>query len=142
MKYLKIYDVYFYKGIGKPQVGDYILCTLNPEEINAPKALFDFINTNLGKVVDTTKQLHGVYDTDINAVRYDCTLYVVQWQNIPKKLKKQFITKKSDFDWNGLDVKPGEFRENCLPIQEYEYVEFGKNPEEIEMKISANKYNL
>jgi len=140
MKNLKAFDVYFYKGFGKPKVGDYILCKKDPQYIKAPKALFNFINTNLGKVVDMMNTDNGIYDTDAGSVRIDNILYVVQWTNVPEKLKKEFLTKT--FHWDGLDVKPGEFRENCLPMYEYELVEFGETPEEIESKLLATKYNI
>ena len=145
MKFLKKFDVYFYKGVGKPKAGDYILCKLDPQLVKAPKAFFNFVNNNLGKVVDMMKDNNGIYDTDTDSVRYDNILYVVQWSNVPErefKLKKEFIEDDSSFYWDGCSVKPGEFRENCLPIHEYEIVEFGETPEEIESKMLATKFNI
>ena len=145
MKFIKTFEVFFHKGVGKPKVGDYILCKLDPEKVKAPKIFFNFVNNNLGKVVDMMNNNIDIYDHETNSVISDNILYVVQWSNVPErdfKLKKEFIEDDSSFYWDGCSVKPGEFRENCLPIHEDEWIEFGETPEEIESKILATKFNI
>ena len=101
MKYLKKYE-----SLTPPEIGDYVYCnTYDNEEKN----LQNFLNTNLGKIIDTNK----VEDE-----------FLIEFENLPDNLQNYSDT--SDNIWFDKD----------------EILHWSKNPKDLEIYISVNKYNL
>ena len=96
----------------KPKVGDYVLCEEDGDE--ASDMLNLFIKNNIG-VVDTV---------DINS-KYP---YVISYENVPKNINDEF---------------KHNYNRQCLrQMKKHEVKYWANNKEELEIKISANKYNL
>jgi hypothetical protein len=64
MKYLKLFE-----NINEPQIGDYVLCK---EMDSNDKKLLEFIDNNVGRIVDTKPE------TDVFT-----ELFVIKYKNIP-----------------------------------------------------------
>lgn len=76
----------------------------------------NFIKSHIGKLIHI----------ELNNIN-DITYYFIQYENIPDVLKPHFTYN------NYTDVRP---------MLNIEIKEYGKTPEEVKLKMDANKYNL
>jgi hypothetical protein len=116
MKYIKKFE----NIKEEPQLGDYVLVQIDLNMVAVKDKVNNFTNSNIGKIVHISKVDYGRKNMH--------NLYLVQCENVPLLLKRDFITR---FDFK-----------NCLPIHENEILSFGKTPEDVQMKLKANKYNI
>ena len=84
------------------------------EENGVETGVAKFISANIGQIINIK-------------TANDITYYYVKYENIPNVLYYNF-----SYDGHN-DVRP---------MLEFEIKEWGKTKEEVEQKISANKYNL
>lgn len=114
MKYIKTFEL-FYDINNYPKIGDYVL--INVDYFNN-KVFNEFINNTIGVVFDI--QIYsdmGIRDTEHDEV------IVIYDENIPDDMDLFFFNKKRAFKMHRI-------------------VEFGKTPEELELKIASKNYNL
>jgi len=122
MKYLKKFE----SINNEPKLGDYIMLKLEDVRLYvshpSTKTLryVDFINNNIG-IVNNIE-----YDTNNNLV----TIRVV-YENVPSELKQYFLT--------GMKTKNNSYSRDYSPKN---IVDFASTKEELEMRLSANKYNI
>ena len=103
-----------------PEFLDYVSCDIS--DYTANRYLIEFISSNIGQI--SKIQESKTYNKNQ-------MLYYVRYQNIPENIYTYFDKKGRTFDTEG----------NRLFILS-NIKEFGKTKEEVEMKISAKKYNL
>lgn len=114
MKYLKQYE--FFED--EPQIGDYVLCDIKLERHNERENIMNFVNNNIGQIIN-------IQDTEIR----------VQYTNVPKEIKNWF--RQDTISFNGK-----EYDKYSKLIHSDKIIAIGKTPEEVKIKIDANKYNL
>ena len=110
MNHIKTYK----QNISEPQIGDYVLCKEDIRDCKRKK----FTSENIGQYI----QKHG-------------SLYIVQYENIPKELKNQFITPDND-------QFPDVLKQNCAGMTREEILHWSEDKEDIEFILDTNKYNL
>jgi len=112
MKYIKTFEL-FYDINNYPKVGDYVLINVDFDN----RKLTNFINSTIGKV--STIELYS--DMEIKYPEHD--EIEVEYEYIPSHIRIWFFNKKRKFKIRRI-------------------VEFGKTPEELELKIASKNYNL
>lgn len=107
------FKIYEAKIINVPEIGDYVIMKRVEGWGEEFDELINFLSTQVGKVIDYT------YDDDDNIRGVQ-----VQYYNIPKELKIKFPKSQTK-------------------SAKLQFIEaYGKTPEEVKIKISANKFNL
>lgn len=102
-----------YKNLNIPKIGDYIIVKVDHEWLKDFESLCEFLESNIGKVIGYIPD----YDDSIRAVK-------IKYYNIPEKLKKYFPS---------TETKTSQLKY---------IVAYGKTPEEVRIKVAANKYNI
>lgn len=125
MKYLK-----YFESIEKyPEIGDYVICKDNESEDKDENDIEfeNFLNHSVGMILDSNKEKNNFFKT-ITGKRfenYSIPIYLIQFENeLPEFIKEP------------------DFPENSLIFDENEIVVFSKNKDELEILLSAKKYNL
>lgn len=99
----------------KPEVGDYVFC-----QTSLPEAK-EFFDNHIGKI----SYIDDYYDDENDSLeKYHINFGVL----LPRLVKNVFAT---------VDLAP-----NLVTLASFEIIHFAKTKEEIETKISANKYNI
>jgi len=112
MKYLKKFEN------NEPKIGDYVLVKLyssNAAAIDIEQAK-EYANTHVGKLIGRSK----MFDNDAR----------VEYKDVPEHIRSYF----------GTDETKENSYYRTVGINQIVY--FGSTPEEVELKMSANKYNL
>ena len=117
MKYLKRFE----DINSEPELGDYVICSEFPDnDYDIYYEIDKFLIDNVGRYVK------NIEDDDDLSQDY---CYIIEYEYVPEHLFKYFPFEKG--------VKNRCRRENRKCI-----IDFSKDKEELEAKISANKYNL
>ena len=126
MKHLKTYESI--KDNIDPQVGDYVICNEDRDNIGNSqtdedfKIVADIVKNNIGQCIEI---FQGIY-----YIKYDDNI-LDNIDNI-KKFKPYF-------DHTHIENKTGE---NIRRMNREEIISFSPNKETLETIMSANKYNL
>jgi hypothetical protein len=131
MRYLRTYE----EKNNKPKVGDYVICDEGIHiDIHLDNLYDEFIKNNIGKCVNIV-----LNDIDLggNSDDNDEYLYIINYDNIPKEIERYFCFDKHT-GYADEDCKFTGFRS----MLSNEIIYFSNNKDEMEVKISANKYNL
>lgn len=119
MKYIKTYE----NSQKPPKIGDYV--AINPSK-NLPvnniyiNIIKDFLKNNIGQIINIKKEKVMFPPGKLNKINY---MLAVKYENVPE------------------DVS-GFFKNNIKVFNLSSVAAFGKTKEEVEIKLSANKYNL
>jgi phenylalanyl-tRNA synthetase beta subunit len=118
MKYIKKYE----DGEEiNPQIGDYVLINLKLHFYEHKREVMNFINNTIGQIINVYHyNNHDVWDDEIR-VKYD---------DVPDTIKSYFSNKYDSPDYYSRQVSNKKI------------VEIGKTLEEVQFKISQNKFNL
>lgn len=100
---------------GKPEFGDYVLCT-NDDRSDDLDEINNFVETNIGKVVDDQSILYKGYP------------YLVKYNSIPTNLKIFSIDEKGN--------------SNKMIFNDSEISHWSKNIEDLEKILFAKKFNV
>jgi len=145
MKYLKTYEKwgfpFFKKGEDNAKVGDYVIC-----EFKTPSYEFnDFIDNNIGVIVEKWK-----------SITRGAIWYNVKYDNIPDNIITLFGTDVKAF-MNEHSFRARDFKKNskishsgilniicgrATKIEIGKIIYFSKNKEDVEIALTAKKYNL
>lgn len=117
MKYIKSYE----NIEDKPQIGDYVICheTIDFSDIQSIiHDVINIVNNNIGQYV-----YNDEYDSKS---KYN---YLIKFNdvNIPENLKLEFLAN---------DI------EKCRRMSREEIIYWSKTKEELEIKLTQNKFNL
>jgi hypothetical protein len=123
MKYLK----YFESMENGPEIGDYVVCEDNEGDSEDDIEFINFLELSIGIVLDTNRNKEGFFSTQVGE-RFQIfknELFLIKFENeLP-----EFI------------VEP-DLPKNSLIFHDEEIVAFSKNRDELEIILSANKYNI
>ena len=119
MKYIKTYE-----GLKKPEIGDYVVCEEDVDELTPKKDYIDVHNFTSNNV--------GVYVIHKNNTNNDFH-YVIKYENIPEELEIDFMDDDTD-NYN-------EFT-SCRRMSLGEIVYWSKDKEDCEVYLSTKKYNI
>ena len=128
MKYIKTFEQKKHKetlNIGKPKVGNYIIYKDSKKSTCEVDILFDeFVANNIGKIYKKRKFAS-------NLTTGEGSGYLVEYDNIPKKIKDYFHTETDNFN-----------EPLIREAKKDEIIYWSKNKEDIEMILAAKKYNI
>lgn len=120
MKYLKTFE----KLQEQPEVGDYVLINT----VSTIKGVSEYINNTFGQIIDIQPDKIDIWDfKSVGDI-------VVKYTDVPSEIKSWFNKNK-----NITRNYAREFDRRFSPEQ---VVAFAKTKEELELKLTANKYNL
>lgn len=114
MKYIKTYEMLQ----NEPQIGDYVICEESNivSKIESPESVV-FISENIGKII--TRSLRN------------SEIFLIKYKNVSSEISKYF-----EFD----DIY--KYYYNVRAMYEREILHCAKDPKDLEIYLSANKYNL
>ena len=109
-----------------PEVGDYVLVKIDVSNssLSYKNELMDYINNTIGQICKIRNQLGDI---------------VIVYDNIPNEIKSWF---KYSYEYNYNSENFVGYGSYTRAIDKNKIVAFGKTIEEVELKISAKKYNL
>lgn len=125
MRYIKTYE----QNNIKPQIGDYVVVKIDKYYEDAPDTynLYNFINSNVGLVVDKDK--YRIF---------------VEFENVPENIKKFFLPRNVGTFGNSVIIytKTVNYDDVCFFSSNDDVCFFSSNKKDCEVFLNSKKYNL
>ena len=116
MKYIKRFE----ELNNEPELGDYVICSEFPEnDYDTYYEIDKFLTNNVGRYVK------NVEDDDL----VEDYFYIIEYENVPDYLFLYFPEEKG-------------VKNRCRRLNRKSIIDFSKDKEELEAKISAKRYNI